>query len=117
MSGTIPFPAHLFHVGLGRGDKFVQAANGGMGTTDWMDVQSMLDYSVAVGLTDPDKVGIAGYSQGGFLTAWGITRPNNTFKAAVDGSGVSDWGMLSTSSALPDVEVYTSLSSGFTALY
>lgn len=64
----------------------------------------MLDHSIAVGLTDPDRVAITGYSQGGFLTAWGITRPNNTFKAAVVGGGVSDWGMLAAFSALPDVE-------------
>ncbi|KAH9924709.1 Alpha/Beta hydrolase protein [Fomitopsis serialis] len=89
---------------LGRGDKFVQAANGGMGTTDWMDVQSMIDQSVAEGMTDPDRVAIAGYSQGGFLTAWGMSRPNNNFKAGVDGAGVTDWGMLAASSALPDVE-------------
>lgn len=70
----------------------------------------MLDHSIATGLTDPDRVAIAGYSQGGFLTAWGITRPNNTFKAAVNGGGISDWGMLAAFSALPDVEVNASCS-------
>ena len=94
-----------FLVGIGRGDRFVRAANGGVGTTDWMDIQSMLDHSISIGLTDPDRVAITGYSQGGFLTAWGITRPNNNFKAAVVGGGVSDWGMLSASSDLPDIEV------------
>ncbi|KZT65761.1 alpha/beta-hydrolase [Daedalea quercina L-15889] len=88
----------------GRGDKFAQAANGGMGTTDWMDVQSMIDQSIAEGMTDPDRVAIAGYSQGGFLTAWGISRTSNIFKAAVNGAGITDWGMLTGTSALPDLE-------------
>lgn len=76
----------------------------------------MLDHSVAVGLTDRDRVGITGYSQGGFLTAWGITRPNSTFKAAVNGGGVSDWGMLSATSALPDIEVNASRSLGLAGM-
>ena len=96
---------HIPCTGVGRGDKFAQAANGGMGTTDWMDVQSMIDQSIAEGMTDPDKVAIAGYSQGGFLTAWGISRPNNNFKAAVNGAGVTEWAMLAATSALPDMEV------------
>ncbi|KAH9839910.1 alpha/beta-hydrolase [Rhodofomes roseus] len=89
---------------IGRGDSFVQAANGGMGTTDWMDVQSMIDQSIAEGMSDPDRVALAGYSQGGFLTAWGLSRPNGNFKAGVDGAGVTDWGMLAATSALPDEE-------------
>ncbi|KAH9924710.1 Alpha/Beta hydrolase protein [Fomitopsis serialis] len=89
---------------IGRGDAFVMAANGGMGTTDWMDIQSMIDQSIAEGLSDPSRISIVGYSQGGFLTAWGVSRPNNIFKAGVDGAGVTDWGMLAATSDVPDLE-------------
>ncbi|KAH9839909.1 alpha/beta-hydrolase [Rhodofomes roseus] len=89
---------------IGRGDAFVKHANGGMGTTDWMDVQSMVDQSIAEGLVDPSRVVIVGYSQGGFLTAWGVSRPNSIFKAGVDGAGVTDWGMLAATSDVPDLE-------------
>lgn len=65
----------------------------------------MIDEGISRELVDPDKVALAGYSQGGFLTAWGCTRPNNTFKAGVVGAGVSDWGLLTVTSDLPDVEV------------
>lgn len=65
----------------------------------------MIDEAISRGLVDPRKLGIAGYSQRGFLTAWGCTRPNNLFKVGVVGAGVSDWGFLAVSSDMPDVEV------------
>ncbi|PCH44280.1 alpha/beta-hydrolase [Wolfiporia cocos MD-104 SS10] len=89
---------------IGRGDLFARPANGAVGTLDWDDTQTMIDAVIAQGLADPDRVGIAGYSQGGFLTAWGCTRPNSIFKVAIVGAGVSDWGLLSATSDLPDVE-------------
>ncbi|KAI0946497.1 hypothetical protein AcW1_009944 [Taiwanofungus camphoratus] len=90
---------------LGRGDSFAAAANGGVGDLDWEDVRTMIDEAISRGLVDPRKLGIAGYSQRGFLTAWGCTRPNNLFKVGVVGAGVSDWGFLAVSSDMPDVEV------------
>lgn len=89
---------------IGRGDAFVKPANGTVGTLDWDDIQTMIDEGVGRGLVDPQKLAIAGYSQGGFLAAWGCTRPNNIFKAGVIGAGVTDWGILTATSDLPDIE-------------
>ncbi|CCL99695.1 uncharacterized protein FIBRA_01716 [Fibroporia radiculosa] len=88
----------------GRGDNFIKPANGGMGTLEWEDIESMIEEGTAQGLIDPDRMALAGYSQGGFLTAWGCTRPNNRFKAGVVGAGVTHWGFLAASSDVPELE-------------
>ena len=41
------------------------------------------------GIADPDRLGIAGWSWGGYLTAWTITQ-TNMFKAAIMGAGLSN---------------------------
>ncbi|KAJ7171109.1 alpha/beta-hydrolase [Mycena filopes] len=89
----------------GRGTAFARTAHGGMGALDYADVESMLAAAVARGYADPDKVAIAGYSQGGFLAAWGCTRPDAPWKAGVIGAGPTDWGSLIVCSDVPDVEV------------
>ncbi|KAJ7146119.1 Alpha/Beta hydrolase protein [Mycena epipterygia] len=88
----------------GRGSEFAGAANGGMGNLDYADVESMLAAAIERGYVDRDKVAIAGYSQGGFLSAWGCTRPNAIWKAGVIGAGPTDWGSLIICSDLPDLE-------------
>ncbi|KAJ7452179.1 alpha/beta-hydrolase [Mycena galericulata] len=88
----------------GRGSTFARAANGGMGTLDYADVESMLAAAMQRGYVDRNKVAIAGYSQGGFLAAWGCTRPNSIWKAGVIGAGPTDWGSLIICSDLPDTE-------------
>lgn len=92
-------------LGMGRGDAFAGNANGGMGTLDWADTKAMLDEAILQGIADPSRLAIAGKSQGGFLTAWGVTRPDSPFKAGIMIDGVSDWGSLVLSSDLPDFEV------------
>ena len=81
------------------------AASGGVGGIEWMDIETMIDEGISQGIVDPHRIGIAGYSQGGFLAALGCTRPNNQFKAGVVGAGVTDWGILAATSDLPDLEV------------
>jgi dipeptidyl aminopeptidase/acylaminoacyl peptidase len=81
------------------------AASGGVGGIEWSDIETMIDEGISQGIVDPRRIGIAGYSQGGFLAALGCTRPNNKFKFGVVGAGVTDWGMLAATSDLPDIEV------------
>ncbi|KAJ7271032.1 alpha/beta-hydrolase [Mycena rebaudengoi] len=85
----------------GRGNSFARASNGGMGTLDYADVESMLAASIERGYTDRDKVAIAGYSQGGFLSAWGCTRPGAIWKAGVLGAAPTDWGSMIICNDLP----------------
>ncbi|KAJ7054747.1 alpha/beta-hydrolase [Mycena amicta] len=90
----------------GRGSVFSRTAHGGMGALDYADCESMLDAAIARGLADPARVAIAGYSQGGFLSAWGITRPDARWKTACLGAAPTDWGSIAITSDLPDMEAH-----------
>jgi dipeptidyl aminopeptidase/acylaminoacyl peptidase len=52
-----------------------------------------IDLLIAGGVADPDRLGIGGWSHGGFMAAWGIGQTDR-FRAAVMGAGISDWRML-----------------------
>lgn len=90
--------------GSGRGSAFAEAARGGVGTVDWTDCEDMLNAALDRGIADPKRLGIAGWSQGGFMTACGVALTKNKFKAACMGAGVSDWGSMSEESDVPEFE-------------
>ena len=89
--------------GVGHGDAFAAAARGDMGGREWQDVMTAVDAAVERGIADPDRLGIGGWSQGGFLTAWAVTQTDR-FKAAVMGAGPTDWGAMAGLSDLPTFE-------------
>ncbi|MCH8206082.1 MAG: S9 family peptidase, partial [Chloroflexi bacterium] len=74
----------------GWGLEFAESNIGDMGGKDWEDIRLGIDHLVERGLADPDSLGIAGWSYGGFMTAWAITQVD-MFKAAMMGAGISDW--------------------------
>lgn len=74
----------------GAGEAFTRANVKDFGGGDLRDILSGLD---AVGQTitvDPKRVGIFGWSYGGYMTMWALTQTNR-FKAGVAGAGLSDW--------------------------
>ena len=79
--------------GVGHGRDFAAAVVRSAGGADWGDIVSGIDLLIAEGVADPDLLGIAGGSYGGFMTAWAIGQTDR-FKAAMMVSGISDWGML-----------------------
>lgn len=89
--------------GYGHGERFAAAARGDVGGADYADVIAAVDAAVAAGIADPERLGIGGWSQGGFMSAWAVTQTRR-FKAAIMGAGVSDWGMMVMSSDVPDFE-------------
>jgi dipeptidyl aminopeptidase/acylaminoacyl peptidase len=89
--------------GSGRGQAFAALARADMGGAEWLDVLAAVDAAVERGIADPDRLGIGGWSQGGFLSAWAVTQTDR-FKAAVVGAGPTDWAMLSATSDLPSFE-------------
>jgi dipeptidyl aminopeptidase/acylaminoacyl peptidase len=74
-----------------------------MGGREFQDILDTLDSAIERGIVDPNRVGIGGWSQGGFLSAWAVTQTDR-FKAAVVGAGVTDWGMLVSTSDSPSFE-------------
>ncbi|MGD9903500.1 MAG: prolyl oligopeptidase family serine peptidase [Vicinamibacterales bacterium] len=63
---------------------------GGWGGRDYEDVMAGVDYVVGRYPVDPTRLGVTGYSYGGFLTNWVITQTTR-FRAAIVGAGISNW--------------------------
>ena len=75
---------------LGWGAAFTESNVGDMGGMDWQDIVAGVDYCIAQGLADKNRLGLAGWSYGGFMTAWGVTQ-SNRFQAALVGAGITNW--------------------------
>jgi len=111
--------------GMGHGHDFAATVAGEVGMADWLDVASGTYAFVAAGHAGPDRLGIGGWSQGGFMTAWAVgggipadapTRgwskdytwwaPGSAdrFRCGVDGAGPTDWGSMATESDVPTFE-------------
>jgi dipeptidyl aminopeptidase/acylaminoacyl peptidase len=74
---------------LGYGHRFVEMNRGDWGGADFKDIMAGVDFLIARGIADPNKLGIGGWSYGGYMAAWAITQTNR-FKAAVSGAGMSE---------------------------
>jgi dipeptidyl aminopeptidase/acylaminoacyl peptidase len=72
------------------GEKFLWATWGGWGVLDYDDVMAGVDHVVKKYAIDEKRMGVTGYSYGGFLTNWIITH-SSRFAAAIVGAGVSNW--------------------------
>jgi dipeptidyl aminopeptidase/acylaminoacyl peptidase len=79
--------------GQGHGHDFAASVAGAVGQDEWTDILTGIDLLIAEGVADPDRLGVGGWSHGGFMAAWAIGHTDR-FAAAVMGAGVSDWGML-----------------------
>jgi dipeptidyl aminopeptidase/acylaminoacyl peptidase len=79
--------------GLGHGHAFAESVAGDVGGADFTDVLSGIDLLVEDGVADPDRLGIGGWSQGGFMAAWAVTQTDR-FAAALVGAGVTDWPLM-----------------------
>ncbi len=75
----------------GYGEKFRSLNVRNLGVGDAWDVVSGVDALVAQGLVDRDRVGAAGWSQGGYISAFLTTHDSARFKAISVGAGISDW--------------------------
>lgn len=89
----------------GYGAKFRYANYGDWGGGDYRDLMSGVDHVIKLGVADPERLGIMGWSYGGFMTSWTITQ-SKRFKAASVGAGVTNLmsftGTADIPSFLPD---------------
>ena len=70
----------------GRGLDFARAIYADWGDKDTSDLLSGVDYAVKLGIADPNRLGIGGWSYGAILTDSVIAR-STRFKAAISGAG------------------------------
>jgi dipeptidyl aminopeptidase/acylaminoacyl peptidase len=86
--------------GYGRKFRFANVNDWGGG--DYMDVMAGVDAVIAKGVADPERLGVMGWSYGGFMTSW-IIGHTTRFKAAVAGAAITNlWSFTGTA----DVQSY-----------
>ncbi|MFP3598522.1 DPP IV N-terminal domain-containing protein [Chryseobacterium sp. SIMBA_029] len=76
-----------------RGMKFEQAVFRNLGTTEMNDQMKGVEYLKSLPYVDEDKMGIHGWSFGGFMTTSFMLRHPDVFKVGVAGGPVIDWSM------------------------
>ncbi|HEU5350576.1 MAG TPA: S9 family peptidase [Terracidiphilus sp.] len=75
---------------FGQGEAFTQANRKDFGYGDLRDILAGVTKVEETYPIDPARVGITGWSYGGFMTMFAITQTGR-FRAAVSGAGLSDW--------------------------
>ena len=75
----------------GYGETFRSLNVRNLGVGDAWDVVSGVDALIAKGIVDPARVGVMGWSQGGYISAFLATHDAARFKAISVGAGISDW--------------------------
>ncbi len=73
----------------GYGSKFFAANRNDWGGMDWLDINAGIDKVIADGIADPQRLGIMGWSYGGFMTAWAAGH-SDRFRAISIGAPVVD---------------------------
>jgi dipeptidyl aminopeptidase/acylaminoacyl peptidase len=72
----------------GYGQKFCQAIFADWGNKDFQDDMAIVDYAIAQGIADPEKLGVGGHSYGAISTDFIITQTTR-FKAAISDAGTA----------------------------
>jgi dipeptidyl aminopeptidase/acylaminoacyl peptidase len=75
---------------FGQGEAFTRANVKDFGYGDFRDIMAGVDQVVRKYPIDSLRVGITGWSYGGFMSMWAVTQTNR-FRAAVAGAGLSNW--------------------------
>jgi dipeptidyl aminopeptidase/acylaminoacyl peptidase len=73
----------------GYGKQFRYANYKDWGGMDYRDLMAGVDHVIGMGVADPERLGVMGWSYGGFMTSWIITQTKR-FKAASIGAPVTN---------------------------
>lgn len=73
----------------GRGFDFARAIYADWGGVDVRDVLAGVDHAVELGISDPERLGVGGWSYGGILTDY-VIASDTRFKAAISGAGMAN---------------------------
>lgn len=75
----------------GRGHKFETPLYRRLGKRELEDQLAGVRRLLSLGFVDPLKVGIQGWSYGGFMTLYALLHAPDVFKAGIAGAAVTDW--------------------------
>jgi dipeptidyl aminopeptidase/acylaminoacyl peptidase len=80
----------------GRGLAYAKALMGAWGSVDVPDVLAGVDHVVKMGVADPDRLHIGGWSYGGMLTNY-VIASDTRFRSALSGAGIGNaWAGFGT---------------------
>jgi len=74
----------------GQGGDFTLANRKDFGGGDLRDDLAGVDAAIKKYPIDPNRLGVTGWSYGGFMTMWTVTQTDR-FRAAVAGAGIANW--------------------------
>lgn len=75
----------------GRGHKWEAKLYRRLGKQELEDQLDGIRHLVGMGFVDPSRIGIYGWSYGGFMTLYSLTNAPQIFRAGVAGAPVTDW--------------------------
>ncbi len=75
---------------FGQGEAFTRANVRDFGYGDLRDILSGVDEALKTAPIDSNRLGITGWSYGGYMTMWAVTQTNR-FKAAMAGAGIANY--------------------------
>ncbi|MGZ8414837.1 MAG: S9 family peptidase [Gemmatirosa sp.] len=84
----------------GYGEAFLRANIKDWGNGDYRDIQIGIDTLVARGAADPQRLAQAGWSYGGYMTAWTLTQTQR-FKALMVGAGLTNMESMYGTNDIP----------------
>lgn len=84
----------------GWGREFAEANLGDMGGGDLQDILAGVDHLVKREIADPEKLGLCGWSYGGYMAAWAVTQTPR-FRVAIMGAGIVNWRSFHGVSNIP----------------
>jgi dipeptidyl-peptidase-4 len=76
---------------FGRGHKFESAIYHKLGAQELADQRTGIEHLLSLGFVDRDRIGMYGWSYGGFMTLYTITNAPGLVKAAISGAPVTNW--------------------------
>jgi acylaminoacyl-peptidase len=74
----------------GQGERFTRGNVKDFGGGDLRDDLAGVDAAIKTNSIDPNRLGVMGWSYGGFMTMWTVTQTDR-FRAAVAGAGIANW--------------------------
>lgn len=86
----------------GYGVDFRRAVLGDWGGVDASDLMAGVDLLIERGIADPERLGVMGWSYGGYLAAWTISQTDR-FRAASVGAGISNFLTMIETTDLPSL--------------
>lgn len=75
----------------GRGHRFESPVYHEMGRVELADQRAGIEKLLSMGFVDKDRIGIYGWSYGGYMTLYSLLHAPDLFKAGIAGAPVTDW--------------------------